>query len=86
MVVKAEIHCHIEGAASTSLVASQARKYGVNIDGLIKGDSFVWTDFTTFLKAFDKAAAGVEFYVGETLLLARAWPGNFDALNSRGVT
>ena len=57
MVVKAEIHCHIEGAASTSLVASQARKYGVNIDGLIKGDSFVWTDFTTFLKAFDKAAA-----------------------------
>lgn len=57
MVVKAEIHCHIEGAASTSLVASQAKKYGVNIDGLINGDNFVWTDFTTFLGAYDKAAA-----------------------------
>ncbi len=57
MVVKAEIHCHIEGAASTALVAAQARKYGVNIDGLINGENFIWTDFTTFLKAFDKAAA-----------------------------
>ena len=57
MVVKAEIHCHIEGAASTQLVAGQARKYGVDIDGLINGEDFVWTDFTTFLKAFDKAAA-----------------------------
>ncbi len=57
MAVKAEIHCHIEGAASTALVAAQALKYGVNIDGLIDGEHFVWTDFTTFLKAFDKAAA-----------------------------
>jgi adenosine deaminase len=57
MVVKAEIHCHIEGAASTELVFAQAQKYGVNIDGLIDGAGFVWTDFTTFLNAFDKAAA-----------------------------
>jgi adenosine deaminase len=57
MAVKAEIHCHIEGAASTALVAAQARKYAVNIEGLIDGDEFVWTDFTTFLAAYDKAAA-----------------------------
>lgn len=57
MVVKAELHCHIEGAASTALVAAQARKYNVAIDGLIDGDHFVWTDFTSFLNAFDKAAA-----------------------------
>jgi adenosine deaminase len=57
MVVKAELHCHIEGAASTDLVAAQARKYGVNIDGLIKGADFVWHDFTSFLGAYDKAAA-----------------------------
>ena len=38
MVVKAEIHCHIEGAASTALVAAQATKYGVDIAGLIDGD------------------------------------------------
>jgi adenosine deaminase len=57
MVVKAELHCHIEGAASTALVASQARKYGVDIDGLINGADFVWHDFTSFLGAYDKAAA-----------------------------
>lgn len=57
MVVKAELHCHIEGAASTALVAAQAQKYGVNIEGLINGADFVWHDFTSFLGAFDKAAA-----------------------------
>jgi adenosine deaminase len=57
MVVKAELHCHIEGAASTELVAEQAQKYGVNIDGLINGADFVWHDFTSFLGAYDKAAA-----------------------------
>ena len=57
MVLKAELHCHIEGAAATHLVARQAEKYGVNIDGLIKGDGFVWHDFTSFLGAYDKAAA-----------------------------
>jgi adenosine deaminase len=57
MVVKAELHCHIEGAASTALVASQARKYGVDIKGLINGADFVWHDFTSFLGAYDKAAA-----------------------------
>jgi adenosine deaminase len=57
MVVKAELHCHIEGAASTELVTAQARKYNVNIDGLVNGQNFVWHDFTSFLRAFDKAAA-----------------------------
>jgi adenosine deaminase len=57
MVVKAELHCHIEGAASTELVAAQAQKYGVNIDGLVSGADFVWHDFTSFLGAYDKAAA-----------------------------
>lgn len=57
MVVKAELHCHIEGAASTALVAAQASKYKMPINGLIEGEHFVWTDFTSFLQAFDKAAA-----------------------------
>ncbi len=57
MVAKAELHCHIEGAASTGLVAAQARKYDVSIDGLIKGDAFVWHDFTSFLRAYDMAAS-----------------------------
>ena len=57
MVIKAELHCHIEGAASTQLVAQQAQKYGVNIDGHIKGDGFAWHDFTSFLKAYDLSAS-----------------------------
>ncbi|TIS81828.1 MAG: hypothetical protein E5W99_17750, partial [Mesorhizobium sp.] len=28
MILKAELHCHIEGAAAPDLVVSQARKYG----------------------------------------------------------
>jgi adenosine deaminase len=57
MVLKAELHCHIEGAASTALVAAQARQYNVPIDGLIDGEAFVWHDFTSFLGAYDKAAS-----------------------------
>jgi adenosine deaminase len=57
MVLKAELHCHIEGAASTALVAAQAQKYNVPIHGLIDGDAFVWHDFTSFLGAYDKAAS-----------------------------
>jgi adenosine deaminase len=57
MVLKAELHCHIEGAASTALVFSQAAKYGVNLDGHIKGDDFIWHDFTSFLAAYDLSAS-----------------------------
>ena len=57
MVLKAELHCHIEGAASTALVARQAAKYGVNIDGHIKDGGFVWRDFTSFLASYDLSAS-----------------------------
>ncbi|MDA4847951.1 adenosine deaminase [Hoeflea poritis] len=56
-IPKAEIHCHIEGAAPTALVRSQAQKYGVDMDHLIDGDRYVWKDFTSFLSAYDAAAA-----------------------------
>ncbi|MCP4317422.1 MAG: adenosine deaminase [Hyphomicrobiales bacterium] len=54
---KAEIHCHIEGAASTALVRSQAEKYGVDVDHIIDGARFKWVDFSSFLGAYDIAAA-----------------------------
>ncbi|MCY6382979.1 adenosine deaminase [Hoeflea prorocentri] len=56
-IPKAELHCHIEGAAPTELVRQQARKYSVDIDHLIDGKRFVWDDFTSFLAAYDAAAA-----------------------------
>lgn len=54
---KAELHCHIEGAASPALVKAQARKYGVDVLGFISGDRYVWADFTEFLSAYDGAAS-----------------------------
>lgn len=57
MIPKAEIHCHIEGAADPELVTAQARKYNVDVSGIIQDGTFVWEDFTAFLRCFDGAAA-----------------------------
>lgn len=56
-VLKAELHCHIEGAASPALVKAQAGKYKTDVSGFISGDSYVWSDFTEFLTAYDGAAS-----------------------------
>jgi len=56
MPLKAELHCHIEGAASPELVTRQAKKYGADISPFIRNGSFVWHDFTSFLAAYDFAS------------------------------
>ena len=56
-VKKAELHCHIEGAASPELVRAQARKYNADVSGFISGDRYVWSNFTEFLVAYDGAAS-----------------------------
>ena len=56
-IKKAELHCHIEGAASPELVRAQARKYNADVSGFLSGDRYVWSDFTEFLTAYDGAAA-----------------------------
>lgn len=58
MVVKAELHCHLEGTAHPDLVVAQARKYGVKTEKFIdpiKG--YIWKDFTSFFSAYDFAAS-----------------------------
>lgn len=57
MVLKAELHCHIEGAASPRLIEEQARKYGADVSGFIRDGAYFWHDFTTFLSAYDRAAS-----------------------------
>ncbi|MEZ5871485.1 MAG: adenosine deaminase [Nitratireductor sp.] len=57
MVLKAEIHCHIEGAAFPDLVETQGRKYGVDITPAVRDGAYVWHDFTSFLAAYDLAAS-----------------------------
>jgi adenosine deaminase len=56
MVLKAEIHCHIEGAASPALVEAQAAKYGADVSVIIRDGSYVWSDFTSFLHCYDVAS------------------------------
>ncbi len=55
-ILKAEIHCHIEGATPPSLARQKAKQYGIPIDGLITpdGESYVATDFSRFLAAYDR--------------------------------
>jgi adenosine deaminase len=53
MPLKAELHCHIEGAAGPELVIRQAQKYGKDTSPYIQNGSFVWHDFTSFLAAYD---------------------------------
>jgi adenosine deaminase len=57
MLPKAELHCHIEGAADPLLVQAQARKYGVDISAIIQNGAYVWHDFSSFLAAYDLAAS-----------------------------
>ena len=55
---KAELHCHIEGAASPDLVRRIAARNGVALPGIFDaaGD-YRWHDFSTFLDAYMAACA-----------------------------
>ncbi len=74
-IPKAELHCHIEGAASTELVLGQAEKYGTDIAHAIDGDRYRWHDFTSFLAAYD-AAAGLFRTEEDYALLAETYLGS----------
>lgn len=55
---KAELHCHIEGTASPDLVRKIARRNDLPLGDLITDDNlYRWQDFTSFLQAYDRAAA-----------------------------
>ncbi|MEP2980145.1 MAG: adenosine deaminase [Lentilitoribacter sp.] len=56
IIPKAELHCHIEGAAPVELAKKQAEKYGINIDNIIDGEHYKWHDFTSFITAYDTVA------------------------------
>ncbi|MEM7300084.1 MAG: adenosine deaminase [Pseudomonadota bacterium] len=57
-IPKAELHCHIEGAAHPDLVVRLARKYDVDVSDIVDGKGgYVWSDFTTFLQAYDRASS-----------------------------
>lgn len=53
---KAELHCHLEGAAPPALTETQARKYGVDISAYLRGGTYVWHDFASFLECYDRVS------------------------------
>jgi adenosine deaminase len=53
---KAELHLHIEGGASPALALELARKYNVDTSEFILNGSYVWSDFTTFVRCYDFVA------------------------------
>ena len=57
MLPKAELHCHIEGAAAPDLVLRQAQRYGADASPFVQNNRFVWHDFTSFLAAYDFSAS-----------------------------
>lgn len=56
-LLKAEIHCHIEGAAPPALALAQAEKYGADASGVLQDGRYLWSDFSEFLVCYDKVAA-----------------------------
>ncbi|WAJ30119.1 adenosine deaminase [Antarcticirhabdus aurantiaca] len=53
---KAEIHCHVEGAAPVALARELAARAGRSLDGIVSGETYRWQDFDSFLAAYDAVA------------------------------
>ncbi|WP_075216255.1 adenosine deaminase [Mongoliimonas terrestris] len=57
-IPKVELHCHIEGAAPPALVRRLAARHGVDVSRLFdEAGDYAWADFTSFIHAYDGAAA-----------------------------
>lgn len=58
MVLKVDLHCHIEAAARPDVVRAHAARHHVDVSRLFTPDNrFAWHDFASFLKAYDIAAS-----------------------------
>jgi adenosine deaminase len=55
-LLKAEIHCHLEGAAPPELVKQQAEKYGIDSTSFLQDGRYVWSDFAEFIACYDLVA------------------------------
>ncbi|GEO87220.1 MULTISPECIES: adenosine deaminase [Alphaproteobacteria] len=54
---KAELHCHVEGAAPPALTLVQAEKYSVDPTHFVRDGAYVWNDFTSFIACYDFVAS-----------------------------
>ena len=60
-VPKAELHCHLEGAAPPALVRRLAERNGIALPGGLfdEDGGFAWHDFASFLDAYDAASSSM---------------------------
>ncbi|WP_067220077.1 adenosine deaminase [Stappia indica] len=57
VVPKAELHVHVEGAAPADLVRRLAKRHGQDVEGLFdERGRYLWSDFSEFLAAYDRAS------------------------------
>jgi adenosine deaminase len=56
-LLKAELHCHVEGAAPPALTLMQAEKYGIDARAFVRNGTYVWNDFTSFIACYDFVAS-----------------------------
>jgi adenosine deaminase len=55
-LLKAELHCHLEGAAPPELVTQQAEKYGIDTAAFLQDGRYVWGNFAEFIACYDLVA------------------------------
>lgn len=60
-ILKAELHCHLEGAASPDLVRRLAQRNHLALPSSLftEKNDFAWSDFVAFLKAYDVASSAI---------------------------
>ncbi|WP_180900423.1 adenosine deaminase [Martelella soudanensis] len=51
-MIKAELHCHIEGATPPALAGRLAEKYGIDLSRHLSGGRYVWHDFSSFIACY----------------------------------
>jgi adenosine deaminase len=57
-VIKAELHCHIEGAAPPALVKRLAERHGIDLGDLFDvSGGYRWNDFASFLGAYGRVSS-----------------------------
>lgn len=51
-MIKAELHCHIEGATPPALAARLAEKYGIDLSRYLADGGYLWNDFSSFIACY----------------------------------
>ena len=80
-MIKAELHCHIEGATPPALAARLAAKYGIDLSRYLADGRYLWHDFSSFIACY-AAIANVFRSEEDFAALAEAYLSELAAENT----